>query len=105
MIAVITGDIINSRVGAVPQWLHPLKETLNLYGTEPKDWELFRGDSFQLSLVPGKALLAAIHIKAAVKQTKLHDVRMAIGLGEEKYGPAKITEANGSAYIRSGELF
>ncbi len=105
MKAVLTGDIINSREGAVDDWINKLKETLDYYGLEPKDWEIFRGDSFQLALTPEKALLAAIHLKAAIKQTKLQDVRMAIGIGEEEYSPSKITESNGSAYIRSGECF
>jgi hypothetical protein len=105
MKAVLTGDIINSREGAVDDWINKLKETLEYYGSEPKDWEIFRGDSFQLTLTPEKALLAAIHLKAAIKQTKLQDVRIAIGIGEEEYSPSKITESNGSAYIRSGECF
>ncbi|MDN6291383.1 MAG: SatD family protein [Tetragenococcus koreensis] len=105
MIAVITGDIINSRQGNVETWLNALKETLNQYGSEPENWEIYRGDSFQLSLVPEKALLAAHHIKATIKQTKTLDVRMAIGIGEEKYKSSKITESNGSAYINSGVCF
>jgi hypothetical protein len=105
MIAVITGDIINSRKGKVETWINSLKETLNQYGAEPKHWEIYRGDSFQLSLVPEKALLAAHHIKSTIKQTKTHDVRMAIGLGDEKYSSPKITESHGSAFINSGECF
>ncbi|WP_340154860.1 SatD family protein [uncultured Winogradskyella sp.] len=105
MIAVITGDIINSRDVEVENWLNSLKKILNYYGKEPKDWEIFRGDSFQLSLAPEKALLAAIHIKATIKQLKSQDVRMAIGIGEEKYTSPKITESNGSAYIMSGDCF
>ena len=105
MIAVITGDIINSRKGDVEKWLPYLKEVLNYYGEEPKKWEIFRGDSFQLSITPEKAMLAAIHIKSVIKQAKLQDVRMAIGIGEEKYSSSKITESNGTAYIRSGECF
>ena len=50
-------------------------------------------------------MLAALHIKAIIKQTKLHDVRMAIGIGEEKYSASKITEANGPAYVNSGDCF
>lgn len=105
MKAVITGDIINSREAKIAEWLPFLKEVLNNYGEEPKDWEIFRGDSFQLSIVPEKALLASIHIKATIKQIKELDVRMAIGIGEEKYNSSKITESNGSAFVRSGECF
>ena len=105
MIAVITGDIINSRTSQTQDWLKYLKSVLNQYGQSPKQWEIFRGDSFQLVIKPENALFAAIHIKAAVKQTKTQDVRMAIGLGEETNTEKKITESYGSAYIRSGECF
>lgn len=105
MIAIITGDIINSRKGEADIWLNSLKDTLNQYGAEPKDWEIFRGDSFQLSISSEKSLLACFHIKSVIKQQKSLDVRMAIGLGEESYGSEKITEANGSAYVNSGECF
>lgn len=105
MVAVITGDIINSRKEEVKNWLGTLKGILNYYGEEPKDWEIFRGDSFQLLIAPEKAMLCAIHIKSAIKQIKSLDVRMAIGIGNEKYKSSKITESNGSAYIRSGDCF
>lgn len=105
MVAVITGDIINSRESDVEKWLAPLKNVLNYYGKTPKDWEIFRGDSFQLAIAPEKALLAAIHIKSVIKQIKSQDVRMAIGIGDVKYNSPKITESNGSAYVRSGACF
>ncbi len=105
MVAVITGDIINSRKEEVKNWLGTLKGILNYYGEEPKDWEIFRGDSFQLLIAPEKAMLCAIHIKSTIKQIKSLDVRMAIGIGNEKYKSSKITESNGSAYIRSGDCF
>lgn len=105
MIAVITGDIINSREINVENWLVPLKKTLNYYGKEPKSWEIYRGDSFQLSIAPQNALLAAIHIKATIKQLKSQDARMAIGIGDETYASSKITESNGSAYMMSGDCF
>lgn len=105
MIAVITGDIINSREGKVKIWLSYLKEALNRYGTEPTQWEIFRGDSFQLSLPIERALIATIHIKAVIKQTSTQDVRMAIGLGKQTHKASKVTESNGSAYVLSGECF
>jgi hypothetical protein len=105
MIAIITGDIIDSRKGEVETWLPLLKEVLNQYGQEPTNWEIFRGDSFQLSIPPKNAILAAFHIKSAIKQTKTQDVRMGIGIGEVRYNSNKTTESNGSAYIRSGECF
>ncbi len=105
MIAVITGDIVHSQKGEIQSWIKPLKQTLNQYGHEPKSWELYRGDSFQLSLDIDQALLAAIHLKAAIKQSKIYDVRMGIGLGAVKYLSPQITESNGTAYVNSGACF
>jgi len=33
------------------------------------------------------------------------DVRMSLGLGEKTYNAKKITESNGSAFVRSGDVF
>ncbi len=105
MIAVLTGDIINSRQGQTSLWLNQLKSTLNLYGQTPKDWEIFRGDSFQLKTNPENALRIALHIKAVIKQVKPYDVRVAIGLGEQSYESKTISESNGTAFVNSGEGF
>jgi hypothetical protein len=107
MTSVITGDIINSRGIDKPiRWIKPLKAVLNKLGKEPRDWEIFRGDSFQLEIRDvHQVLMAAIRIKATIKCTKNLDVRMAIGIGEKKYRSQKITQANGEAFIYSGELF
>jgi hypothetical protein len=107
MIAVITGDIINSRKSLHGgNWIKPLETVLSQYGNRFDRWDIFRGDSFQLELIcPQYALLAAIHIKAKVKTVKGLDVRMAIGLGEKTYEANRISESNGPAFIYSGELF
>lgn len=105
MTSIITGDIINSRQSEPKQWLDTLKNTLIKFGNEPKVWEIFRGDSFQLEVKPEDALYACVLIKATIKQFKNIDVRLAIGLGEKTYNSEKITEANGSAFINSGECF
>jgi len=105
MIAVITGDIINSKQGKVDEWLVPLKNALLRYGQSPIDWEIFRGDSFQLALKPAQAFGAATHIKSVIKISKQHDVRLAIGIGEVTHHSSQITEANGTAYSHSGEAF
>ena len=105
MIGIITGDIINSTEDNSTQWLALLKKVLNSYGKSPERWEIFRGDSFQLEVEPKNALLTAFHIKACIKQTGSRDVRMAIGIGEATHKAARISESNGSAYVRSGESF
>src|SRR5680860_726664 len=105
MIAIITGDIINSRNVDAQKWMPELKTVLNKYGSEPKTWEIYRGDSFQIETLPIDALKAAILIKSTIKQFKALDVRLAIGIGEKTYESEKITESNGSAFVYSGEAF
>lgn len=105
MTSVITGDIINSRKSEPRKWINILKTELSKYGEEPTNWEVYRGDSFQLEVSPMYALRTAILIKAAIKQFKTIDVRMAIGIGEKNYEAEKITESNGSAFIYSGETY
>jgi hypothetical protein len=104
IIAVITGDIINSRKDKNSAWLKKLKKTLSQEGKNPATWEIYRGDSFQLGIKnPADAFLAAIRIKANIKSIKKLDVRMAIGIGEQSYVGPRISESNGQAFIYSGE--
>ncbi|GAA4281714.1 SatD family protein [Gaetbulibacter aestuarii] len=105
MTSIITGDIINSRAENPEKWLPALKETLAFFGKSPKQWEIYRGDSFQLEVSPDKALLACALIKATIKQFKNIDVRLAIGIGDKSYDSDKITESNGTAFEHSGTCF
>ena len=106
MTSIITGDIINSRSIDAELWLAVLKQELNNLGSAPKRWEIYRGDSFQVEVpAPDEALLQCIKIKAAIKTIKGLDVRMAIGIGKKSHDANNISEANGSAFIRSGEGF
>ncbi len=105
MLGVITGDVVNSRKEDTPIWLNKLKSVLNQYGETPKDWEIFRGDTFQLKTSPTEVLRIAILIKAQLKQVKNLDVRMGIGIGAVDYESKNITESNGEAYINSGLSF
>lgn len=105
MIAVITGDIINSSANRNQDWLTELKLVLNQYGQSPADWEIFRGDSFQIKIAAETALHSAFHIKASIKQIKNNDVRMAIGIGDVSHQSVSISEANGEAYQNSGNCF
>lgn len=105
MTSVLTGDIINSRKNGPQLWMPLLKDILKRYGPEPTQWEIYRGDSFQLEVAPAEALKAAILIKASIKQVKELDVRIAIGIGDKTYASKKITESNGSAFVNSGKCF
>lgn len=103
MKAVLIGDIIGSSEKS-EQWMDILKSTLHHYGDTPKDWEIYRGDEFQLSTAPNQALLAAYFLKAAMKSVKL-DVRLSIGIGDITFKSPNITQQNGTAFVRSGQLF
>jgi len=105
MIGILTGDIINSRKIAPTEWLTLLKGEFNAYGSQPHQWDIYRGDSFQLEVPALQALETAIHIKAIIKQFKQLDVRIAIGIGVKTYTSTNIKESNGSAFINSGECF
>lgn len=105
VIAIITADIINSRKITSEKWLETLQSILDKYGKNPLNWEIYRGDSFQLEIPVVKALEAAFRIKSTIKQFKLLDVRMAIGIGEVNYRSDNIMTSNGSAFIHSGECF
>lgn len=105
MVAIITGDIINSEAYKVSDWLVGLKGYLSTLGNSPKDWDIYRGDEFQLKVDSRDALKVAIEIKSLIKQFKGLDVRMAIGIGGESYSGVGISESNGSAYQYSGRTF
>jgi hypothetical protein len=105
MISVITGDIIKSRKTPAETWLKVLKKELNKLGDTPRQWEVYRGDSFQAEVKDAAvALTVAIKLKAALKSIKGVDVRIAIGIGDKTYSAKHITESNGSAFVYSGEL-
>ena len=50
MTSILTGDLINSRKKKESSWLKTLKMTLETFGTTPKNWQIYRGDSFQLEI-------------------------------------------------------
>ncbi|MFN3968122.1 SatD family protein [Flavobacterium sp.] len=105
MISIITGDIVNSRKLSSNVWMDGLKALLNTFGKSPAEWEIYRGDEFQLEIKnPEEALYAALQIKAYFKTLKL-DARMSIGIGDKTYAAKKISESNGTAFLRSGEVF
>lgn len=106
MTSVITGDIINSQKVTPSLWLDILKEELSTIGPSPLNWEVFRGDSFQVEVTdPYESLEKAIKIKASIKCIRGLDVRVAIGFGDKTFDAPKITESNGTAFVFSGEKY
>ncbi len=105
MIVILTGDIINSRKASSKKWMEDLKSIFQTIGKSPNDWEIYRGDEFQLEIKNIEdALTIAFQIKAFFKSIDL-DVRISMGFGDKTHKTRKITESNGSAFIRSGETF
>jgi len=105
MIAIITGDIINSENHPSSEWIGDLKQYFNRFGPTPMHWEIYRGDEFQLKVSRENALMSAIQIKALLKSVKGLDVRMGIGIGLETYVGTGVSESNGTAHQRSGRKF
>ena len=107
METTITGDIVQSRAVDQPDiWLGPLKKLFKNFGDTPKDWEIYRGDSFQLKVEAREALRVAILIKSIIKKIdkKKLDVRLAIGIGDDAKYANRVSEAIGEAFVYSGEL-
>lgn len=104
-IAIITADVVNSRAHQPQLWMTHLKTILGTFGSTPQQWEIYRGDSFQLEITPQHALYAAVVIKAHLKRTANLDLRIAIGIGDKTYTSETVTSSNGTAFINSGMCF
>ena len=105
MTSIITGDIIESQKVKTIDWIEDLKELFNHFGAESTDWEIYRGDSFQIEINdPKEALWAAIRIKAFLKSKKM-DARMGIGIGSKPKSNLKISERSGKVFIHAGQVF
>ena len=104
MIAIITGDIINSQNTDSELWLPKLKNLLGSWSATPENWEVYRGDEFQLKCSVDEVFSKSLMIKSLIKTFENLDVRLAIGIGNEVFLSEKITESNGSAYVNSWRL-
>lgn len=105
MICVITGDIKGSRKAKATKWLESLKQLFSEFGKSPADWDIYRGDEFQVAIKnPNDALMTAFLIKAHLRTIRL-DARMSMGLGHKTYNAKRVSESNGTAFINSGEAF
>lgn len=103
--SILTGDVIHSRQKGPETWLDDLRDLLLKKGKDALQWDIYRGDEFQLEIAnPADALSAAFEIRALLR-TKGLDARISIGIGEKTYSADKISQSNGSAFVRSGELF
>lgn len=101
MIAVLTGDIIDSRKEDSSLWMPVLEKALQVYSIK---FDIFRGDSFQAELALKDAFIAIFYIKAALMQVKM-DARIGLGIGEKEVDAAHVKHSFGSALLYSGEAF
>ena len=104
MIAIITGDIINSQKSDSELWLPKLKDLLGSWSATSENWEVYRGDEFQLKCNVNEVFHKALLLKSLIRTFENLDVRLAIGIGNQVFRSEKITESNGSAYVNSGRL-
>ncbi|EPR73590.1 hypothetical protein ADIWIN_1620 [Winogradskyella psychrotolerans RS-3] len=105
MTSIITGDIIKSREATSQSlWLNTLKTALSTLSNHTSDYEIYRGDSFQIECSDAlNSFKYAVYIKACIKTIKGLDVRLAIGIGNKTYEGKTVSESNGEAFIYSGE--
>lgn len=101
MIAILTGDIIDSR-GADPKvWMPILEAALKQYSVK---YDIFRGDSFQAEMALMDVFTAVFYIKAALIRVKL-DARIGVGIGERGLEAKHVKHSFGTALLNSGEAF
>lgn len=116
MKAVITGDIINSTSIALDQRAALLQclETIltELRCLSPLEYEIFRGDSFQIVVEKAEsALQIAILIRAGLRHNisqnshTVWDARLAIGVGGIDFVTNNIVTSDGEAFQYSGRAF
>ncbi|MBE91345.1 MAG: hypothetical protein CMF14_00235 [Idiomarina sp.] len=109
VIAVITGDIVNSRNLSSAHYdklLKQLKDELASFEASDKaTFDIYRGDSFQITFFcPWAALRAAILIRLKLKSNICKiDVRQSIAIGTVKALREDVKTSTGQAFILSGK--
>lgn len=101
MVAIITGDIVRSRMGNPDIWLPELTAALSAYADK---FDIFRGDSFQAEIPVNKVLESVFYIKATLISIQL-DARIGIGIGQKDNQAEHLKHTFGSALVYSGEAF
>jgi DNA-directed RNA polymerase specialized sigma24 family protein len=110
-IAVLTGDLVDSRKASDPQRLFQVLDTAIEAITARYDGqsERYRGDGFQIALPdPAVAMPAAVLLRAAlIRHSEEHqrwDARIAVAIGRDAWQPGqRVTEASGEVFVRSGQ--
>lgn len=116
--AVLTGDVIDSRKLSASQLEVLFGNVRDLWksfgkvhsGAVVGTLEVFRGDGWQAALAkPALCVEAAVFLRAAFRAQPGEirvDSRIGIGVGMvERLDPDRLSESNGPAFQRSGEMF
>lgn len=109
--AVLTGDIINSRM--IQNKAHLIKTLQKIFSdaeaqlSAETPFEIFRGDSFQVLLKkPSQSLRMALLIRSGLlhlsEVNTTYDARISIGIGSVEFPQKNINIANGLAFELSG---
>lgn len=102
MYAVITGDIIDSRSVDAKIWQPVLEKALAHYS---KNFDIFRGDSFQVEVEMSNCIELAFYLKAKMRSLESLDVRMGIGIGKVDFLDKHIKNSTGEVFVLSGKAF
>ncbi|WP_111412302.1 hypothetical protein [Billgrantia lactosivorans] len=110
-IAVLTGDLVDSRKASDPKRLFEvLDATLEaITGRYGGQSERYRGDGFQLALPdPASAMPAAVLLRAALirhsEERQRWDARIAVAIGKDRWQPGQgVSEASGEVFVHSGQ--
>lgn len=109
--AVLTGDIVRSRdISPRRKLISVLKDALQTAREKYQaDFDLYRGDSFQLILpsAPAAALVAVVIrsklLSHSPSKQQPWDARISIGIGDITYKSEEVAESDGPAFLRSGD--
>ncbi|MFQ3787043.1 hypothetical protein [Halomonas sp. A29] len=110
-IAVLTGDLVDSRKASDPKRLFKELDTAieAITGRYGGQGERYRGDGFQIALPdPVSALPAAVLLRAALirhsEKNQRWDARIAVAIGKDRWQPEqRVTAASGEVFVRSGQ--
>lgn len=80
-----------------------LRSALEPLGKEKRDWDIYRGDEFQVYVQqPGDAFETLILIKSNLAAQGFN-ARFSIGIGAVSYEGSSVRESNGEAFLYSGK--
>ncbi len=105
MYAILTGDIIASRRVSPSTWQPLLEKFLHENAEPAHEYEISRGDSFQVQVPASRCLELSIQLSALLGAESKVGVRIGIGIGNIETSEKSISKKISDAHIFSGEAF